>query len=300
MADPGEVMPGESTDAGPAVAERDQTLRLIENRLQEGIFYRHWSPQQPTAVILLAHGAGEHSGRYRAFAEYFGARGIAVVAPDHRGHGESPGVRAHITRFSDYFAPLDVLLEQIRGDYPHLPVFLLGHSLGGLIAARYLLSRQDSFAGAVLSAPALEVPVPPSRFAIQMNRLISLVWPTLGVMQLDDTGVSRDPQVVADYRADPLVHGGKFSARLVTELFRAMQDVALGRRGIRLPLLLMHGDADVMTAVDGSRHLAADVGSSDVTLKIYPGLYHEIFNEPERETVLKDLHAWLQAHGAGG
>lgn len=274
--------------------------RPVGNRLQDGIFYRCWAPSEARAVILLAHGAGEHGGRYRAFAEFFSRRGIAVLVPDHRGHGESPGRRAHITRFSDYFAPLDVLREHIRREYPGLPVFLAGHSLGGLIAARYLQSRQDSFAGAVLSAPALEVPEPPSRLAIAVNRLISRVWPTLGVMQLDAAGVSRDPQVVADYRADPLVHAGKFSARLVSELFSAMQDVARGRSGIRLPLLIMHGDADVMTAVDGSRHFAAAVGSSDVTLKIYPGLYHEIFNEPEREAVLGDLYAWLQAHGAGG
>lgn len=293
-------MTGVVAEAGAADTAGSLPARLIENRLQDGIFYRHWAPPEPKAVILLAHGAGEHSGRYQAFADYFCSRGIAVLAPDHRGHGESPGPRAHIARFSEFFAPLDVLLEQSRLEYPGLPVFLIGHSMGGLIVARYLLSRQDNFAGAVLSAPALEVPDPPSRLAIWINRLISLIRPTLGVMQLDADGVSRDPQVVADYRADPLVHAGRFSARLVTELFKAMQDVERGRHGIRLPLLVMHGDADVMTAVDGSRHLAADVGSPDVTLKIYPGLYHEIFNEPERETVLGDLHAWLRAHGVDG
>lgn len=284
--------------AGADALKNGSRPQLLESRLQDGIFYRHWSPGVVKAVILLAHGAGEHSGRYRAFAEYFCSRGIAVVAPDHRGHGESPGKRAHITRFSEFFAPLDVLFEQIRRDYPALPVFLVGHSMGGLIAARYLLSRQANFAGAVLSAPALEVPQPPSHAAIRVNRLISLLWPSLGVMQLDASGVSRDAGVVADYRADPLVHSGKFSARLVTELFGAMQDVERGRSAIKLPVLIMHGDADVMTAVNGSRQFAAQVGSADVALKIYPGLYHEIFNEPERESVLEDLHAWLRAHGA--
>lgn len=294
-------MAGDSPAMGGETPSGDDTpATLVENRLQDGIFYRHWSPPAPVAVILLAHGAGEHCGRYRGFAEYFCARNIAVVAPDHRGHGESPGPRAHIRRFSEFFAPLDVLFEQTRRQYPSLPVFLVGHSMGGLIAARYLLSRQANFAGAVLSAPALEVPDPPSRIAIWVNRAISLVWPTLGVMQLDASGVSRDPQVVADYRADPLVHSGKFSARLVTELFGAMQDVVRGRDTIRLPLLVMHGDADLMTAVEGSRQFAHGVGSSDVTLKVYPGLYHEIFNEPERMTVLDDLHAWLRAHGVDG
>jgi alpha-beta hydrolase superfamily lysophospholipase len=272
-------------------------MRQLEGHLQEGVFYRHWQPEAPRAVILLAHGLGEHSGRYDDVARYFCERHVAVLAPDHVGHGRSPGRRAHVRRFSEFFGPLDVLREQIRKTYPGLPVFLVGHSMGGLIAARYLLSRRDGFAGAVLSAAALEVPEPPSTAAIWVNRLISLVWPSLGVMQLDAGGISRDPVVVAAYRADPLVHTGKFSARLVTELFAAMQDVAERRAGIRLPLLVLHGEADSMTAPAGSTHFAAGVGSEDVTLKRYPGLYHEIFNEPERLEVLGDVHRWLLDHG---
>jgi alpha-beta hydrolase superfamily lysophospholipase len=272
-------------------------MRQLDGHLQEGVFYRHWQPETPRAVILLAHGLGEHSGRYEDFARFFGERHIAVLAPDHVGHGRSPGRRAHVRRFSEFFGPLDVLREQIRKTYPGLPVFLVGHSMGGLIAARYLLSRRDGFAGAVLSAAALEVPEPPSTAAIWVNRLISLVWPSLGVMQLDASGISRDPAVVAAYRADPLVHTGKFSARLVTELFAAMQDVAERRGDIRLPLLVLHGEADSMTAPSGSTQFAAGVGSEDVTLKGYPGLYHEIFNEPERLEVLGDVHRWLLDHG---
>ena len=283
MADPGGV-------TGPASAA------AVAARLPDGTRYRHWTVANPVAVVLLAHGAGEHSGRYAAVAEWLNARAVAVLAPDHRGHGESPGVRAHIDRFGDFFGPLDALRELIAGDYPELPCFLVGHSMGGLIAARYLLDRQDRFTGAVLSGAALAVAEPPSPVAVWINRLLAALFPTLGVLQLDAGEISRDPDVVAAYRADPLVHTGKFSARFVVELFAAMGEVASRRGELRLPLLVMHGEADAMTAPAGSEAFVAGAGSGDKTLRLYPGLYHEIFNEPERETVLADLYDWLRAH----
>ncbi|MEQ8262455.1 lysophospholipase [Pseudohaliea sp.] len=266
-----------------------------EGRLADGTFYRYWPVANPVAVVLLAHGAGEHSGRYAAVAGWLNERGIAVLAPDHRGHGQSPGHRAHIDRFADFFEPLDALRDRIDEDYPDLPCFLVGHSMGGLIAARYLLDRRDRFTGAALSGAALAVAEPPSVVAIWINRLLAALFPRLGVLQLDASGISRDPEVVAAYRADPLVHTGKFSARLVVELFSAMGEVEKRRGELRLPLLVMHGDADAMTAPSGSEAFVAGAGSEDKTLCLYPGLYHEIFNEPERETVLADLYDWLRA-----
>lgn len=264
-------------------------------RLADGTFYSHWAVAEPLAVVLLAHGAGEHGGRYAGVAAWLGARGIAVLAPDHRGHGQSPGRRGHIDRFQDFFPPLDALREQIEASYPGRPCFLLGHSLGGLIAARYLLDRQDRFTGAALSGPALAVAEPPSALAIAINRFLAAVWPTLGVLQLDASGISRDPAVVAAYRADPLVHTGKFSARFVTELFAAMGEIEARRGELQLPLLVMHGEADAMTAPAGSGAFVAGAGSADKTLRLFPELYHEIFNEPEREAVLTTLHDWLRA-----
>lgn len=218
-----------------------------------------------------------------------------MLAPDHPGHGKSPGRRAHIEAFAQFFPALDALCEQAGRDYPEVPLILLGHSMGGLIAARYLLERPGRFRAAVLSAPALAPPAPPSAFAIWLNTLLSRLWPTLGVLQLDAAGISRDPAVVAAYRADPLVHTGKFSARLVTELFAAMEEVHRRADELRLPLLLMHGDADSMTAVEGSRSLAREMAAEHASLRIYPGLYHEIFNEPEQQQVFADLLEWLQS-----
>tara|TARA_R110002110_G_scaffold333755_3_gene544744 strand:+ start:9900 stop:10733 length:834 start_codon:yes stop_codon:yes gene_type:complete len=264
-------------------------------RLADGVFYRHWPASGSVrGVILLAHGLGEHSGRYQGLAEFFCPRGIAVVAPDHFGHGHSPGHRAHIGNFAEFLQPLLQLRALIAQWYPSAPCFLLGHSLGGLIAARLLLDAQDQFAGAALSAPALAVAEPPSPLLLWLNRVLARLWPTLGMLKLDASQVSRDPEVVAAYEADPLVHHGKVSARLVAELFATMEQVNVHSAAITLPLLLLHGEADVMTAPAGSQGFSAGVGSADVTLRLYPGLYHEIFNEPERLQVLEDLDQWLQ------
>jgi len=272
------------------------TQTAEQSNLSNGIFYRHWRAQEPArAVILLAHGLGEHCGRYQVFADYFLAKGISVVAPDHLGHGASPGDRTHLEGFDDFLRPMDELREMITQWYPKIPCFLIGHSMGGLIAARYLLDHQDKFAGAALSGAALQAAEPPSAFAMFLARLFSRFLPKMGMLQLDATQISRDPQVVQGYLDDPLVHNGKATARLVVELFQNMERVERDRGKITLPILVMHGEADAMTTSEGSEVFLKEVGSQDKTLKIYPGLYHEIFNEPERLEVLGDLADWLDA-----
>ncbi|MFT6288013.1 MAG: alpha-beta hydrolase superfamily lysophospholipase [Halieaceae bacterium] len=276
------------------------TVHCEQHCLDSGVFYRHWpvsgSGQSPVrAVILMVHGLGEHSGRYENFARYFNSEGVAVVAPDHLGHGRSPGVRGHIDSFSDYLAPLDELRGKIREWYPQSPCFLVGHSLGGLIAVRHLIERQDGFDGAALSAAALQVAVPPSKLLLIVTRLLAAVRPTLGVMQLEATEISRDPDVVQRYVDDPMVHHGKISAGLVINLFKAMAEVEEGSSRVSLPLLIMHGEKDVMTSPAGSVALHGALGSADKSLSLYPGLFHELFNEPERLEVLAELRDWIQA-----
>ncbi len=265
-----------------------------EGHLGGGIFYRHWRANEPVrAVILVAHGLGEHGGRYQGFAEFFAEKGISVVAPDHLGHGASPGDRTHVHSFNDYLQPLDELRELTASWYPGVPCILVGHSMGGLIAARYLLDHQDQFAAAALSGAALQAAEPPSAFAMFLARLFSRWLPKVGMLQLDATQISRDPQVVQDYLDDPLVHNGKASARLVVELFREMERVERDQNKITLPVFVMHGSADAMTTSAGSDAYYRGISSTDKNLKIYDGLYHEIFNEPERLEVLGDLAKWI-------
>ncbi|MFV0277341.1 MAG: lysophospholipase [Parahaliea sp.] len=268
----------------------------LEETLPSGLFYRHWRCNGPArGVILMVHGMGEHSGRYQGFAEFLVPRGFAVVAPDHVGHGRSPGRRVYVDRFSDYLDPLDSLVDIIRQHYPAVPCFLVGHSMGGLISARYLLDHQQHFAGAALSGPALGLEQPLSRLQLWITSLLSRFFPRAGAMELDASQVSRDPEVVRLYVADPLVNHGKITARLVTELLRNLSEVEQRRGEISLPMLIMHGEGDVMTAPSGSRAFHEGISSTDKTLRIYPELYHEIFNEPERLQVLEELAQWLEA-----
>ncbi|WP_439101728.1 alpha/beta hydrolase [Congregibacter sp.] len=271
----------------------------LESGAAGGVFYRRWDVESPRAVALIVHGLGEHSGRYQHVAEALAARNIASFAPDHPGHGHTPGHRCFINSFEDFYSALDALREQVAADYAGIPCFIIGHSMGGLIIGNYLLDRQGQFAGAAFSGAAFEVPEPPSGFAIFTNKLLASIVPKLGALQLDASEVSRDAEVVRRYEEDPLVHSGKITARLLVELFAAMDNLQKRRGDLSLPVLVMHGEGDVMAAVSGSQHFFDGVGSTDKTLRLYPGLYHEIFNEPEKDQVLGELGDWLDAHIRG-
>ena len=264
------------------------------------LHWQAWLPDgAPRAGIVLAHGYAEHLGRYEHVAAHFTAQGIAVFALDHWGHGRSDGVPGFVPRFSAFTDGMEQLLGEVEPAYPGLPLFLIGHSMGGLIATLHLATHQSHYVGAVLSGPLIMPAEEPSRFMQWISRLLSRFAPKLGVLALDATGVSRDPAVVAAYLADPLVYNGKVSARLAAEMFDAMARARTAAPGIVLPMLLLHGTEDRLTAPEGSRYLAAHLGSADKTLKLYPGLYHEIFNEPEQAEVLGDVSAWIGLHLAG-
>ena len=272
-------------------------LRHTSARGTSRLYRQSWTPEEPArAAILLVHGLGEHSSRYEYFAAHCTARGFAVHTLDHYGHGRSEGLRGHVERFSVYLDGLRALRDDVRNRQADLPLFLLGHSMGGLIAASFLGEDQASFRGCVLSGPALKSDVEPPKVVMAIVRFISWLAPTVPLIGLDPGGVSRDPDVVAAYVRDPLVHHGKATARLITELSSSMRGALGAAPAITLPLLVMHGDADVLTSLAGSQALYDTAGSADKTLKLYPGLYHEIFNEPERDEVLGDMSAWLEAH----
>jgi len=260
-----------------------------------------WLPAgAPKAVVLLAHGFAEHAGRYAHVAKRLTDAGYAVYAIDHWGHGRSDGTPGFVPRFSaftDGMVELLTLVEVNHGDTPRL---LLGHSMGGLIATLFLIARQDAFVAAALSGPAIVPAAPPSRFTVWISRFLSRFFPRIGVLALDANGVSRDPAVVAAYLADPLVYTGKIGARLGKEFMDAMAAAQAGAHRITLPILLQHGAADSLAAADGSRYLYDHVASADKRLAIYPGLFHEIYNEPEQGAVLDDLVGWFDAHVGQG
>jgi alpha-beta hydrolase superfamily lysophospholipase len=258
------------------------------------IYWQAWLPDRsaPSATVVLAHGASEHSGRYEWTGEQLAARGYGLYAIDHRGHGRSEGDRAVIDRMSNAVEDLHTLVERVAAAQPGRPVVLLGHSMGGAVALSYTVVHEDALDALVLSAPlaALEAASPVQRAA---GRVLSIVAPKLGVVGIDSTAVSRDPQVVEDYDADPLNYHGKLPARTVGELTSAIDGYPKAVKAFKLPMLVMHGTADRLTPIAGSEMVVANAASEDKTFKRYDGLFHEILNEPERQQVLDDIAAWL-------
>ena len=263
---------------------------------ERAIYLQCWEPETtPRAVLLLAHGAGEHSSRYQPLAQFFCGYNYAVAALDHQGHGYSDGTPGYVNTFKDYVSDLAIFHRQIQARFPGVPMFLLGHSMGGLIGSLYLMQHPAGFDGAILSGPAIKTDLEPGRVQMFLLRLLAVLLPHLGILKLNAEGVSRDPEVVRKYVEDPLVYHGKMSVRMVRELFAGMNAIQAGASGITLPLLILHGGADAMTSPQGSQFLHQQVGSRDKTLSIYPGLYHEIFNEPERADVLGQVLDWCEA-----
>lgn len=259
------------------------------------IFRRAWLPfGDPDAVIAIAHGAGEHSGRYAHAADRFTRDGYAVYAVDHRGHGRSQGQRALIDRMDNAVADLDRLISFAAGRHPGVPLFLLGHSMGGTVAVSYSLAHQDRLSGLILSGPLAAIdPVPaPVRLAATT---LSRVVPRAPAVAVDSALVSRDPAVVEDYRRDPLVHHGKLPVRTVAELAATIKAFPDSVGAIRIPTLILYGTEDGLCPPRGSEMLAQRIGSTEITARSYAGLYHEILNEPEREQVLDDICSWVAA-----
>ena len=260
------------------------------------LFWRLWAPddEASAARVVICHGYAEHGGRYRHVAERLTAAGLTVVVPDHRGHGHSEGRPVSVGRFDEYVQDLHQVLVDVATQLGDAPTFLLGHSMGGLIAAVYALRHPEELRGLVLSAPAV-LATGVSAPAIAIGRLLARVAPEVGVVKLPLEKVSRDPAVVAAYMADPWVHPRRLRARLGAEMLRAIDEVAAGLPALTLPLLAMQGSADALVDPSAAAYVHDRVGSHDRTLRIYPGLYHEIFNEPERDRVLDDLIEWLRA-----
>jgi len=260
------------------------------------IHHRSWLPTgQARGVVVIAHGFAEHSGRYARVAERLVADGIAVRAADHRGHGLSEGKRTSVVRFDDYVDDLTTVITQAKEEWPSLKLILLGHSMGGLVALRFAVRDASLIDGLVVSAPAA-CPGDVSRFQRAIGQALSRVAPDAPVLRLPLNKISRDPAVVDAYNNDPLVFPTPIKARLGAELLATMARVEAGLPAMPVPLLVMQGTSDGLVDPGCGPHVYDRAGSPDKTLKMYDGLWHEIFNEPEREHVISDLATWVQAH----
>lgn len=260
------------------------------------IFWQAWLPGgSARAVVGMAHGASEHSGRYAWTGEQLAARGYALYALDHRGHGRSEGPRAVIDRVDNAVADLGTLLElAARESGEGAQPFLFGHSMGGFLALAFATRRQAEIRGLMLSAPVavLEAASPVQRIASQA---LSAIAPRLGVYTIDSRTVSRDPEMIRNYDADPLNYHGRLPARTVHEIVQEVARFPETIPTITVPLLVQVGTGDELVPPASSEMVYERASSEDKTIKRYDGLYHEILNEPERDVVVADTLDWLDA-----
>jgi alpha-beta hydrolase superfamily lysophospholipase len=257
------------------------------------IFTRSWrSAAGPRAAIVLSHGFNSHSGYYLWAAEQLLASGLAVYALDYRGRGKSDGERYYIESFSEYQSDLDLVVKLARSREPGLPLFVLGHSAGGVIACNYVLDHQPEIAGLVCESFAYRVPAPD--FALAVLKGLSHLAPHAHVLNLPKKEFSRDPKVTQALIDDPLLADEVQPTRTVAEMVRADERLKRDFPLFKLPLLIIHGTRDTVTRPEGSQEFYDRAGSADKTLKLYDGYFHDPLNDIGKEAVMADIRAWLE------
>lgn len=278
-------------------------------------YFQGWEPEGAArAVVCLVHGLGEHSGRYAHVAQVLNDAGYILFGFDLRGHGRSAGRRGHTPSYEALMDDIGGLLDEADARYPSLPRFLYGHSLGGNLVLNYALRRCSTVAnpvgvgrlrsgsrdlqspgasGVIATSPAIRLPKPPPSLQVALAKVMNKLYPGLQMpngLALD--GLARDPEVIRAYTSDPLVHN-KISVRLALEMLSAGEWALAHAAEFPLPLLLVHGTADILTSAQASAEFAAKVPAGRCTLKLWEGFYHETHNEPEKAEVLAYMVEWL-------
>lgn len=258
------------------------------------IAYRTWAPPSaPRAVMIIVPGFNSHSGYYLWAADRLLELGLAVYAVDLRGRGQSDGERFYVQEFSEYVADVDGLVRIARAAHPGLPVFLLGHSAGGVVSCLYALEHQSELAGLICESFAFQVPAPD--FALAVFKGLAHIAPHAHVLRLKNEDFSRDPAVVQAMNADPLIAHETQPTQTLAEMVRADERLKAEFPDFKLPLLILHGTQDKATRPSGSQMFHDKAGSSDKTLKLYEGMYHDPLNDVDKALVMRDIADWLRA-----
>ena len=279
-------------------------MRMLRPEATEGtftgvggiaIFTRTWRPPgKPRGVVVIVHGFNSHSGQYFWVAEQFLAAGLAVYALDQRGRGKSGGERFYVEKFSDYVDDLATFISLAKSHEPGLPVFLLGHSAGGVVSCLYTVQHQAELAGLICESFAFQVPAPDVVLAVLKG--LSHLAPHAHVLKLKNEDFSRDPKVVEAMNNDPLIAGESQPAETVAEMVRADERLKNEFPLITLPLLILHGTQDKATKPSGSQFFYDNAGSNDKTLKLYDGAYHDVLNDLGKEKAMADIVQWISSH----
>jgi len=248
------------------------------------------------AIVLIIHGSGEHFGRYKHVVKWLNENGISVIGGDLPGLGKAPGIRGHIDSFDDYLYKVDEWFNAMKADFPNTPKFIFGHSLGGLIVIRYLekMANKKELTGAILSSPAVSIGIDVPGWQLTTANFLRRLWPTFRLKSgITASQVSRDPLVVKQYASDPLVYS-KVSINWFFEFQDAIASAWKEQEKLKdIDLLYLQAGADLLVNPEQASKFAEQVHSEQLTFHLIPELYHEIFNEPEKETYLKLMTNWI-------
>lgn len=262
------------------------------------IFVRSWRPATgPRGVIVISHGFNSHSGQYAWAAQQFVSKGFAVYAADLRGRGKSEGPRFLVGKVGEYVSDVDLAVKLAKTREPGLPVFMLGHSAGGVVACCYTLEHQSELAGLICESFAFRVPAPD--FALDLLSWIGSWAPKLGVLKLKNQDFTRDAAGLASMNADPLIANETQPAGTLRALWQADKKLKVSFPKITLPVLILHGSEDKATVPAGSKLFHETAGSKDKTLKIYEGHFHDLLADTGKEGVMADIQAWIDKHMPG-
>lgn len=285
-------MPG----ANPSLFVRKFTLEGACGSLAGRIWEPSEQREHLTGHVMFVHGLADYCGRYEELANRLGTIGLAMIAIDLHGHGNSAGRRAYVHDFSDYLADIDVLCEQADREFAGTPRYLMGHSMGATVAALWVIKHQPELAGLILSSGAFARGADISPVLARLSHVIAAIAPRLATVRIDPTLITHDANRAAAYRDDPLVDHDGIRARTGSQLLKAIDHLMRQAHTICVPTLMFHGTEDQITNPDGSQMLFYRLGSQDKSLKLYDGLFHETLNELEREQVYDDLLNWITAH----
>jgi alpha-beta hydrolase superfamily lysophospholipase len=270
--------------------EEEQTTSKDGTKLN----VRRWLPEgTPRAVVVIVHGLKAHSGLYEWPARQMASSGYAVYALDLRGHGKSGGERLFAARMGDYTDDVRAVVELARARH-RAPIFMLGHSAGGVVACAYALDDQHVLAGLICESFALETPASPVMLSLVKG--LARIAPHLAVLKLKDEDFSRDPAFVEQIKKDPLIPHTGYPAQTIAELARADERLHTDLARITIPVLVLHGTEDRVTRPSGSKYFESIAGAPDKTLRLYQGNYHDLLNDVGKERVLDDVVTWIQGH----
>ena len=258
------------------------------------IFFRSWHPgAEPLGVVAIVPGFNSHSGYYAWAASQLVGSGLAVYALDLRGRGKSDGERFYVDKYADYVADVAGLIARVKTEEPQLPIYLLGHSAGGVAACLYTLDHAAELSGLICESFAFQTPAPD--FAVAVLKGLSHLAPHAHVLHLKNEDFTRDAKAVEAMNSDPLIAHETQPTKTIAELARSDERLKAEFPSITLPLLILHGTSDKATKPSGSQFFYDTAGSSDKTLKLYEGAYHDLLNDLDKQTVMADIQGWIEA-----